>query len=124
MSLAPKRVLIVADEQSTLVALSEYLTFRGFRVDAAKGMDSAGALVRHISYDAVVFNLDPGSTEAAAALAREVRLRHAGTRLVALVAENVADVEANAVAIDADFILGRHLPTQQLARLLLKSVAA
>lgn len=124
MSLSTKRVLIVDDANSTLFALSQYLTFRGFRVDGAQGMDDACALVRHLYYDAVVFGWDPLDCGGATRLSGEVRRHHVGTKLVALVAESTASFEVNAAMVDADEVLGRHLPTTQLAQLLYHSLAA
>lgn len=124
MNVSCQRVLIVDDESALLFALSEYLTFRGCRVDGAEGIADARALVQHLHYDAIVVGVSPVNVHDACALAFESRLRLPMARLVALAVE-CSEGGPNAGALPGfDQVLERHLPTARLARVLCHSIAA
>lgn len=124
MNIVCQRVLIVDDESALLFALSEYLTFRGCRVDGAEGMSDARALVQHLHYDAIVVGVTPDNLGDACALAYESRLRLPLVRLVALAVES-PEGEPNEGSLPGfDQVFARHLPTAQLARVLCHSIAA
>lgn len=124
MTTACQRVLIVDDERALLFALSEYLTFRGCRVDGADRVEEARALVHHLHYDAVVVGVTSDNAEAACALAQEARLRLPLVRVVALAHESIDGDPYEGELPGFHDVFARHLPTVQLARVLCHSIAA
>lgn len=118
------RVLIVDDENALLFALSDYLTFRGCRVDCAEGMEDARALVHHLHYDAVVVGVNALNVASARSLAVEARRRFPVARLVALATDAAALSDNGVDLTEFDQVYARHLPTVQLARVLCHSIAA
>jgi len=124
VTIACQRVLIVDDENALLFALSEYLTFRGCRVDGAEGMVDAQALVQHLHYDAIVIGVRSENVREACALAFESRLRLPLARIVALAFESPSGEPSEGALPGFDLVFARHLPTAQLARVLCHSIAA
>lgn len=118
------RVLIVDDENALLFALSDYLTFRGCRVDCAEGMEDARALVHHLHYDAVVVGVNVENVQTARALAIDARRRFPVARLVALATDTAPLSDRGIDLTEFDQVFARHLPTVQLARVLCHSIAA
>jgi DNA-binding NtrC family response regulator len=122
------RVLIVDDEDALLFSLSDYLTFRGCRVDCARSVSDASALVHHLDYDAVVVGLNPLNSAVARSFAVEARRRAPHVRLVALASDatNASSPDpAPRRELDTfDEVLPRHLPIVHLARVLCRCIAA
>lgn len=118
------RVLIVDDENALLFALSDYLTFRGCRVDCAEGMEDARALVHHLHYDAVVVGVNVDNVSMARALAVDARRRFPVARLVALATGTAPLSDRGIDLTEFDQVFARHLPIVQLARVLCHSIAA
>ena len=118
------RVLIVDDESALLFALSDYLTFRGWRVDCAEGMADARALVHHLHYDAVVVGVSVLNVANARALALETRRRFPLARLVALAVDTASPSDLGGDLIEFDQVFARHLPIVQLSRVLCRCIAA
>ncbi len=124
MPTASIRVLIVDDERAVLSSLSDYLTFRGCRVDRAHGWSDARALIHHVRYDAAVIGVTPSNNAVAVEFARDARLVADSMRLIALAdaLAPITDERGNPVAFDD--VLGRHLPITHLARHLCQCIAA
>ena len=57
MSIDPARILVLGQENARLFALCGYLTFRGFQVDRAFGVEEASALLRSLHYRSVIARL-------------------------------------------------------------------
>ena len=126
MSVSPAcpRVLLVDDESALVFALSEYLAFRGSRVDGAEGIEDARVLVHHLHYDAVVVGVNDENLGSAHAFAVETRRRLPLVRLVALAPEPPTGAPRDGELAGFDLVFARHLPTVQLARVLCHSIAA
>jgi len=123
------RVLLVDEEDALLFALSEYLSFRGCRVDCARGFDDASALVHHLRYDAVLVTVRDGNAWAAELFSRAVHAVHADTRTFAVpVAEpTAAPARPSTYSLqpsDFDERVESHRPLALLARKLCHCVAA
>lgn len=118
------RVLIVDDESALLFALSDYLTFRGCRVDCAEGMEDARALVHHLHYDAVVVGVNVDNVSKARALATDARRRFPVARLIALATDAAPLSDRGIDLTEFDQVFARHLPIVHLARVLCHSIAA
>lgn len=117
-------MLLVDDERALLSSLSDYLTFRGCRVDRARGWSDARALVHHVHYDAIVVGVVEANGAIAVAFAREAREVSPGARLIALADALAPIADELGHPIDFDEVLGRHLPIGHLARYLSQCVAA
>lgn len=117
------RVLIVDDERALSSNLSDYLTFRGCRVDRAHGWSDARALLHHVRYDAIVIGVLASNSALAVALAREARDVARASRLIALADALAPIVDERGDPIDFDEVLGRHLPITHLARHLCQYIA-
>lgn len=116
------RVLIAGRENARLVALSGYLTFRGFIVDHAPDVAEARALLEHINYRALVAGIELGSSEhsSLADLLREAKAAPEGPRTVAVVHATPMSTEKWP---EADLILGAELPMPHLASVVCASLA-
>lgn len=118
------RVLIVDDERAMLANLSDYLTFRGWRVDRAHSWSDARALMHHIRYDAIVVGVLASNRDVAGDFAREARGVAKGARLIAVADALAALTDDDGAPIDFDEVLGRHLPISHLGRHLTQCIAA
>lgn len=116
------RVLIAGRENARLVALSGYLTFRGFIVDHAPDVAEARALLEHIHYRALVAAIELGSLEhlPLAELLRRAKAAPEGPRTVAVVQSAATSTEQWP---EADLILGAELPIPHLASVVCASLA-
>lgn len=117
----PMRVLIAGPENARLVALSGYLTFRGFTVDHAPDVGEAQALLEHVPYRALIASIELGSTEhpPLADLLRQAKGAPEGPHTVAIVHSAVS---SNEQWPDADLILGAELPMLHLATVVCASL--
>jgi DNA-binding response OmpR family regulator len=116
------RVLIAGRENARLLALSGYLTFRGFIVDHAPDVAEARALLEHIHYRALVAAIELGSLEhpALAELLRRAKAAPEGPHTVAVVQSAATSTEQWP---EADLILGAELPIPHLASVVCASLA-
>ncbi|MBC7895698.1 MAG: hypothetical protein H7066_09800 [Cytophagaceae bacterium] len=116
------RVLIAGPENARLVALSGYLTFRGFTVDHAPDVADARALLGHIRYRGLVAGIELGSIEhpLLADLLRVAKASPEGPRTVAVVRSALS---STARWPEADLILGAELPMSHLASVVCASLA-
>lgn len=111
-----QRVLIVtAGHDASLLSLYDYFTFRGYRVDCVERMDDARALVRHVFYHAIIASAVTEMLQSLDEFIYDVRSRHVGSRIFAVVAEGEREQMKRA---DVDAMFGRELPISQLARTL------
>ncbi len=124
MPTASLRVLLVDDEHALLSPLSDYLTFRGCRVDRAHGWSDARALIHHVRYDAIVIGVLASGGDHAVAFAREARDVAPRSRRIALADALAPIADEQGVPVDFDDVLGRHLPISHLARHLCQCIAA
>src|SRR5215212_2538352 len=56
-TVAPRRMLIVDDEEAILFAMEEYFTTRGYQVSCARELEEAQALLSFAQYDVVIADL-------------------------------------------------------------------
>jgi hypothetical protein len=110
------RVLIVMNgHDAALLSLYDYFTFRGLRVDCAKRMDDARALVRHVYYHAVIVSTDRSLRRSFAELLNDVRSYNAGSRVLAVVRDgDESELDVQGVS----GVFSRDVPISQLARVL------
>jgi PleD family two-component response regulator len=118
------RVLIVDEERALLSSLSDYLIFRGRRVDRAHGWSDARALIHHMRYDAVVIGVLSSNVDRAVAFAREARALDREMRLIAVAEELAPIADEFGNPIEFDEVLGRHLSINLLAEHLCQCIAA
>lgn len=112
-----QRILVVDDEESILFAMSNYLTWRGFRVDCARSRDEAEEMLSADPYDLVLadLRLDPADSRGGLRLLRWVRDHHPRTRTVLLTAFGNPAIEAELKAVGADLLLSKPQPLRRIA---------
>ena len=120
------RLLLVDDEESILFALREYLTGRGYRVNCARELEEAQALVRHVAFDCLVADLRLSGAHGAEGLEllSFVRRSCARMRVVLLTAFGSSDVERSAKARGADAVLQKPISLSVLADIVAELVRA
>jgi DNA-binding NtrC family response regulator len=112
-------ILVVDDEQSMLAALREYLGERGYRVDCARELEEAQALLTKFRYSAVITDLHMTSIhgDEGLHLVDEIRERSPATRVVLITGFGSQEVYEEAIRRGADVVLAKPLPLAQLARI-------
>lgn len=111
------RLLIVDDEEPILFALSDYFTGAGYRVDCARELEEAQALVAHVPYDLLVADLRLTGTHGAEGLELVTFLRRtcAATRVILLTAYGSSALERTARARGADSFVNKPIALRDLA---------
>ena len=54
---APRKLLVVDDEESICFSMSEYFSQHGFKVDTAREMEEAEGLLKHTEYKVIIQDL-------------------------------------------------------------------
>jgi DNA-binding response OmpR family regulator len=118
---AAKRVLIVDDEETLLMAMGRYFGRIGCHVTTAREREEAAALLEHRGFDLVILDLalSPFGLEGLDLL-RDIRYGSFGTPVLVLSAHVTAEVEADAIKCGADAVLAKPQPLAELARLAVK----
>jgi CheY-like chemotaxis protein len=113
------RVLVVDDEESILLAMTDYLGDRGFRVDCVSAFREAELLLRFTVYDVVIADLRLSATDAAGGLRllRRVRDLSPGTRTILLTAYRSPEVDEEARRLGIDALLAKSRGLQEVAAL-------
>lgn len=103
----PYRMLIVEDEATALFALQKYFSAAGYRVDRARELEEAEALILTAHYDVVIADLRLSGTMAAEGLdvLRFVRQHSRGTKVVILTAYSSPEIQNNARILGAGAFL-------------------
>ncbi len=118
----PHRLLLIEDEESTRVAMSEYFAARGCSVDCAGNFEEAHRRLDRESYTAVVVDLrlpgPAGHTEAhGLAIIERARRGHLATRVVVLTGSG-PELEREALLRGADIYLEKPQPLSHLAEII------
>lgn len=116
---APPRILVMDDEEPIRFAMKEYFETFGYRVDCARELEEAEALLTHITYAVVIADLRLTGIYGAeglglVALVREQRPQ---TRIVLLTAYGSPEVEAEARRLGVDSFLRKPKPLPDLAQI-------
>ena len=124
--MAADRILVVDDEEPILFALSQFFEARGYRVDCARELEEAQALIAHIPYACVVADLRLTCAHGAEGLelVTFVRRSCAATRVVLLTAYGSPDVEQSAWARGSDAVLQKPIALSRLADIVGQLVGA
>jgi len=116
----PIRILIVDDETSLLLAISDYLTSHGFVCECASEAAEAVALLAHVPFDVVLTDvyLSPVPQADGFAVLTFVRERGLSSRVVVMTAHDTQQVMAEAERLAADLFLLKPVPLPKLAETL------
>jgi DNA-binding response OmpR family regulator len=115
---AAKRLLIVDDEETLLLAMERYFSRIGCRVTTAREREEAGALLEHEGFDLIILDLALSRFGLEGFdLLRDIRYSSQGTPVLILSAHVNADVEADALRRGADAVLAKPQPLSELARI-------
>jgi DNA-binding response OmpR family regulator len=119
------RILVVDDEEPILFALSMFFEARGYRVDCARELEEAQALIAHIPYACVVADLRLTCAHGAEGLelVSFVRRSCATTRIILLTAYGSPGVEESAWARGGDAVLQKPIGLSTLADIVSELVA-
>jgi DNA-binding response OmpR family regulator len=112
-----KRLLVVDNEESILIALKRYFERLGFAVDCARELEEAEALATHVEYDVAILDLalrENGGTEGLEVL-RFVHQCRPRTRTILLTAHGNPVVEREAFRRGCDAFLHKPQPLSEVA---------
>jgi DNA-binding response OmpR family regulator len=120
------RLLVVDDEEPILFALSDYFTAHGFRVDCARELEEAEALLAHVPYACLIADLRLTGTHGAEGLelVSFVRRSCATTRIILLTAYGTGEIERSARLRGGDAFVHKPIALQDLADLVVRLVEA
>jgi DNA-binding NarL/FixJ family response regulator len=114
-----ERILIVEDEESILLAVSDYLTQLGYQVDCAKEIDAARRLLMEKEYDVVISDIRLTGSDAneGMQLASELATRDGGPEVIMLTAYGSPELESEAKAHGVAAFLHKPKPLGELAQI-------
>src|SRR4030095_4260202 len=118
VEVAPRRLLVVDDEESICFSMSEYFTHHGFSVETASEVEQAERMIKSGNYQVIIQDLRLGDTKNPGGL-NMIRLAHEyspDARIVVLTAYGSRDVETEAKASGADAFLRKPQPLSQVAQ--------
>ena len=120
------RLLLVEDEEQTLLAMQRYFTTQGFDVDCAQDREQAEALIDAGRYSLVLTDLRLTGTFGVEGLeiVSHVRRRLPGAKVIILTAYGTSDVEAEARRRGADDFLYKSGPLSALMGSILNHLAS
>lgn len=98
------RILILDDDEMSVVALTEYLRFKGQLVDCVAEVGEAEAMLDRWAYGLMLADpdLDGTGPDAVLALLRRTRLRHPSTRFIVATGYGSAGLREQALDAGAD----------------------
>lgn len=113
-----KNLLVVDDEESICLSMSEYFSQHGFRVDTAREMEEAEGLIRATDYKVIIQDLRLGLARRSDGLEiiRLVHKRNPDTRIVVLTSYGSDEIEEEARRAGADAFLRKPKPLSQVAQ--------
>ena len=119
-------VLLLDDEESILQPTATYFRRQGCDVDTAREPEEAEALILHRSYDLAILDLRVNAVGGAAGLEvlRELRRHDEATSVIVLSAYISSEVEAEAWALGADYVVSKPQPLADLAQLALALIGS
>jgi DNA-binding response OmpR family regulator len=114
---APKRILIVDDEDLIVLAMRRYFERLGYVVDSALALDEAQALLAEHRYDLVIADLRLTGVDGVEGLqiVTDVHRRSATTRIVLLSAYGTPEVERESYNRGADAFLHKPKAMMEIA---------
>jgi len=113
----PPPILLVDDEESILFATREYFTALGYRVDCARELEEAKALLARTSYAVAIVDLrltGSAGTEGLALL-DYIRQHYAATRVIILTAYGLPETEQEARRRGAEAFLHKCMSLPEVA---------
>lgn len=119
-------LLLVEDEEQTLLAMQNYFTTQGFDVDCAQDQAQAEALIAASRYSMVLTDLRLTGTRGVEGLeiVSHVRRESPDTKVIILTAYGSPEVEAEARRRGADDFLYKSGPLSAVMGLILKHLAS
>ena len=115
---APRKLLVVDDEESICFSMSEYFSQHGFAVDTAREMDEAEGLLKETEYKVIIQDLRLGAARHpdGIEIIKMVHQRNPDTRIVVLTSYGSPEAEAQARDAGADAFLRKPKPLSQVAQ--------
>ena len=115
---APRKLLVVDDEESICFSMSEYFSQHGFKVDTAREMEEAEGLLKETEYKVIIQDLRLGAARRpdGIEIIKMVHQRNPETRIVVLTSYGSPEVEAEARDAGADAFLRKPKPLSQVAQ--------
>jgi DNA-binding response OmpR family regulator len=112
-------MLVVDDEEPILFALREYFSTEGFRVDCARELEEAEALVLKFRYDVVVADLRLTDIYGAEGLALIGHIRECSprTHVILLTAYGSPEIEREARRLGVASVLHKPKPLPEVAQI-------
>jgi len=111
------RMLVVEDESTALAALKKYFSKQGYRVEYARELEEAEAMIITAKYDVVIADLRLSWSYAVEGLEilRFVRHHSRGTKVVILTAYGTPEIQRSARALGAEAFLQKPTPLPEIA---------
>lgn len=111
-------ILLVDDEESILNAIGKYFSAHNYKVDFAREMEEALALLTCNEYSVIIADLRLSGTDSKEGLAivQYSKEHYPETRLIILTAYGSPDIELDAINRGVDAFLHKPLPLTELAR--------
>ena len=115
---APRKLLVVDDEESICFSMSEYFSQHGFTVDTAREMEEAEGLLKKTEYKVIIQDLRLGVAHHPDGIdiIKMVHQRNPDTRIVVLTSYGSPEAEAAARSAGADAFLRKPKPLSQVAQ--------
>jgi CheY-like chemotaxis protein len=115
-----QRILLVDDEEAVLFGLASFLRDGAHRVDCARELEEAQALLTCVAYDWLITDLRLTRAHGAEGLelAGFVRRSCCDTRVLVLTAYTTSDIERAAIARGASAVLTKPIALAQLAHII------
>ena len=114
----PRNLLVVDDEESICVSMSEYFSQHGFKVDTAREKEEAEGLIKETEYKVIIQDLRLGFERRPEGIEiiKLVHERNPNTRIVVLTSYGSPEAEAEARNAGADAFLRKPKPLSQVAQ--------
>jgi DNA-binding response OmpR family regulator len=116
----PGNLLVVDDEESICLSMSDYFSQHGFKVDTAHEMEEVEGLIKKTDYKALIQDLRLGMAPRfdGIDIIRLVHDQNPDTRIVVLTAFGSPEAEAEARSAGADVFLRKPKPLSQVAEVI------
>lgn len=117
---APRKLLVVDDEESICFSMREYFSHHGFKVDTAREMEEAEGLLNATEYKVIIqdLRLGPARHPDGIDIIKMVHRRAPDTRIVVLTSYGSPEAEAEARNAGADAFLRKPKPLSQVAQVI------
>lgn len=117
---APRKLLVVDDEESICISMSEYFSQHGFKVDTAREMEEVEGLLKETEYKVIIQDLRLGAARRPDGIdiIKMVHQRNPDTRIVVLTSYGSPEAEVEALNAGADAFLRKPKPLSQVAQVI------